>query len=573
MTYIHPSNPILPTEQALKPFDGTRAWFPAEGRFGVFIHFGLYTYKGGNENDYADFTPETYAQTFLPRCNPHDFDPGQWVADIQDAGASHLVLTTRHGEGFCLWDTATTEFKITRTPFGRDLLAELADACHKGGLRLGLYMATDNWHYSKSGLYEQTEAAYGDFFERQVRELITGYGQVDLFWFDGFAELLSVERVKALKAMIRQMQPSAVVNDRGLNAINSTYEPTGDYITPERFFPTTIGEAPRFIEVCDAMGQKSWGYNSDQNFMSAGECIHRLSRAASIGGNYLLNVEPAPDGTIRPECVDRLKAIGSWMHRHRQSIVGARGCPVKPVIKVEQEPFTVGVTTLGDKALYVHFDGLPKVSHCLLEGVSGTVLDAAFLHNAQSVSWEQTDAGILLKELPDSVSVENPVLRIAFEAMPSIDAEGLYSKQGRTTAVQPCVPTELRPQDACLPPGPEGISTNQLERYANGAISIGRWTTTQCAAIWQLEVAQTGTYRLYARLGAGDDQSEADLEFSTDSATLLFTSRKTGWYGDFQTFAIGDLSLVAGITSLRISARRMKRFAPNVHGLSLVPTV
>lgn len=562
----------LPTPQALSEFTGDKSWFPTEGRFGVFLHLGLYSITGREENDRMGLSPDDYAKTFLSRFNPVAFSAEEWVNQIKAAGASHLVLTTRHGEGFCLWDTQSTEFKVTNTPFGRDLLKELAEACQKLGLRLGLYYAADNWHYFGGDEAKEPEpGAYHSFVRRQVFELLENYGPVSLFWFDGSSPLIGQDAFARLVNDMRSRQPGMVINNRGLNHSDPAYERVGDYLTPERFFPAAINEDTAYIEVCDAMGQKSWGYHRDEVFISGAECIRRLTKAASLGGNYLLNVEPCPEGPIRPECVERLALIGRWLETNRASVFGTTGCPLKPSQTVEQEPLELGVATQKGRTVYLHLTTLPVTDEIIIPGLSGEVKSIRINGEAVPAKHEILETGFRLTGLPAEYKTDNPVIRIEFADTPEVKAGLLVSEKQRVSRVEAHGPSELRASHACVLPGSSGISTNQIEAYANGTLSIGRWVDIGSRAKWVLEVEKAGLYRLYARLGASKPQSGALLEFRAGRNPLTLRVPETGSYQDFRTVEVGVLELENGIQDLMITLTEAHPFGPNIHGLALLP--
>lgn len=557
----------LPTAAALQPFTGERAWFPHEGRFGVFLHFGLYTLLGGEENDRMGYSLEGYARELMPRFCPQAFDADAWVAQIREAGASHLVLTTKHGEGFCLWDTATSDLKITATPFARDLVGELAEACHRGGLRLGLYIACADWYFRESGRYEQSVACFTSYFTQQLTELMTNYGRVDLLWFDGSSPLFPLDHMRDLQQHLRKLQPSLVINDRGTDHHDPAYQRVGDYVTPERFIPAAVGAEAPFIEVCDAMGQKGWGYHREQTFLSGAECVRRLSAAAGLGGNFLLNVEPEPSGKIRPECLERLAFIGKWLQAHRESVFGTRGGVIPVVEEREQNRWPLGVTTIAANTVYAHLARHPRTSECLLPGLSGEV-ERAELMNGTLLAWRAQADGLRLSGFPARGDDENPVVRITFREQPTARPPVV----GRTTRLDPEAPTELRPEDARLLPGCDDLTHHRIERYANGAVSIGRWVDGRSAVAWDVAVEAAGPYRVFVRLGAAEPQAGARIRVSCGDHAVALLSEETGSYQEFRTFLAGELELPPGAQTLRLDTPEVERFGPNIHGLSLVPS-
>ena len=311
------------------PLEQRAEWFRHD-RFGMFVHWGLYSAIGKGEwvQDTGKIPLEEYVK-LAPEFNPDKFDAVAWVAQAKRAGQKYIVITTKHHDGFCMFDSKLTDYKITNTPFGRDICKELADECRKQGMKLGFYYSIMDWHhpdYVPVRKWERgkrsTEGAdfdrYVDYMRGQLRELMTGYGPIVTLWFDGGWEHKSPEDKKAFKEiidMVRQLQPNILVNDRA--------DIGGDYKTPEQFIPATgvldDEGRPAMWEVCMTMttGHGSfpptgwWGYDKNETvFKPTEELLHKLVDVVSKGGNFLLNVGPEPSGRIRPEEAERLEAVG-----------------------------------------------------------------------------------------------------------------------------------------------------------------------------------------------------------------------------------------------------------------------
>jgi alpha-L-fucosidase len=293
----------------------------------MFIHWGPVSLKGteigwsrGGERRGIGGTGEIPVEVYddlYREFNPTNFNASEWVAVAKAMGAHYLVFTTKHHDGFCEWDSALTEYKITRSPFGRDVVKELADACHEAGMALGFYHSPPDWHHPD--YRTNTHARYVEYLHGQVRELCTQYGRVDIFWFDGLnctAQELDAGR---LLSMIRELQPGIIINNRtGLPA---------DHDTPEQ----TIGrfQTNRPWESCITLCQQ-WAWKPDDKMKSLDECLGTLIRCAGGDGNLLFNVGPMPDGRIEPRQVERLKEMGVWLAQHGATIYGTRGGPFRP---------------------------------------------------------------------------------------------------------------------------------------------------------------------------------------------------------------------------------------------------
>ena len=316
-------------------------WFDT-ARFGLFVHWGLNS-VGGWELSWplvgghpslpqaqAVSIDEYYATTAA--FDPSAYDPRAWARLAKRAGMQYAVLTTKHHDGFALFDTALSEFSVMHGPCGRDLVREFVDACRDAGLRVGFYFSLSDWHHPDYPAFRESDKPY-DFFrlpqptadqwERylaflfgQVRELLTHYGRIDVLWFDGHWERVPVDRWRpdALRALCKTLQPEILINDRLPGA--------GDFDTPEQFVPPQPPARP--WEVCMTMNE-SWGFNRrDTAYKSPRQLIHTLCEVAGKGGNLLLNVGPTGDGTIPPEQRERLEAVAGWMARNGESIVDTK---------------------------------------------------------------------------------------------------------------------------------------------------------------------------------------------------------------------------------------------------------
>ncbi len=322
---------------------GPADWFD-EARFGMFVHWDHASQQGLELS-----WPLVGGVSVLPRLRPvsveqyHStaatFDPRAWdpkalARMAREAGMGYAVLTTKHHSGYCLWPTRTCDWSIARSQYGGDLVGEFAEAMRAEGLRVGFYFSLSDWHHPDYPPFTEADKPYvlgssppkppPEQWERfievmfgQVRELLTDYGPIDLLWFDGGWERPAKGpagwRAAELVAMIRELQPGILINDR--------LPGQGDYTTPEQFVPPTPPEGR--WETCLTMND-SWGYNpEDTDYKSARALIHTLCEIAGRGGNLLLNVSPRGDGTLPPEQQERLAAIGAWMAEHRDAIAGS----------------------------------------------------------------------------------------------------------------------------------------------------------------------------------------------------------------------------------------------------------
>ncbi len=314
-----------------------------DARFGLFIHWGPVSLKGteigwsrGGERPgtggRGEIPLEVYDNLYK-EFNPTKFDARRWVAVAKDAGMKYLVFTTRHHDGFSMFDSQLTDYKITRSPFKRDVVAELAAACHEAGLPLGFYYSPPDWHHPD--YRTPNHARYLAYLHGQLRELCTNYGKVSILWFDGLGGSAADWDAENLLKMIRGLQPHIVINNRaGLPA---------DHDTPEQ----EIGrfQTDRPWESCITICQQ-WAWKPDDTMKSLKQCLDTLVRCAGGDGNLLFNVGPMPTGEIEPRQVARLKEMGDWLRTCGESIYSTRGGPFRPG--------AWGASTCKGETVYLH---------------------------------------------------------------------------------------------------------------------------------------------------------------------------------------------------------------------------
>jgi alpha-L-fucosidase len=342
----------------------SRAWFQ-DARFGLFIHWGVYAVRGEGEwvMQNARITIPEYERDFPPAFNPVKFDAAAWVAMAKAAGMRYITITSKHHDGFAMYDSKLTDWDIVdRTPYKKDVLKALADECQRQGLKLFFYHSQLDWHHpdyfprGRTGLFAGRPEKgdfdrYLDFMDAQLKELLTGYGPLGGIWFDGWWDKPEAPwRLDRTYKLIHELQPAALV---GANHHRRPF-PGEDFQMFEKDLPgsntagfndqSEIGELP--LEMCETINN-SWGYNkTDRRNKSTKDLIHLLVKAAGYDANFLLNVGPMPDGTIQADHVDRLKQVGEWLQKNGETVYGTRGGPLPP------RPW--GVTTQKGERVFVH---------------------------------------------------------------------------------------------------------------------------------------------------------------------------------------------------------------------------
>jgi alpha-L-fucosidase len=363
-----------------------RKWFQ-EARFGLFIHWGVYSVLADGEwvmNNRKMPIPDY--QQIPPKFNPTEYNPAEWVALAKAAGMKYITITSKHHDGLAMFHTKQTPWNVVdATPYKRDVLKMLADECHKQGIKLFFYYSHLDWTHpdyhprGRTGLASGRPDSgiwyrYMDFVDAQLQELLTGYGPIAGIWFDGWWDRPDADwRLDKTYKLIHDLQPAALVG-------NNHHRPPfagEDFQMWEKDLPgrstqgfnaeAKVGDLP--LETCDTINN-AWGYNqNDKRFKSTRQLIHYLARAASHNANFLLNVGPMPDGRIQPEFQQRLREMGEWLSRYGESIYGTRGGPLP------ERPW--GVTTMKGDRVYLHvFDWpdrylvIPRLLGRQIKGVS-----------------------------------------------------------------------------------------------------------------------------------------------------------------------------------------------------------
>lgn len=380
------------------------AWFH-QARFGMFIHFGLYSVLSRGEWVMtAERIPKEEYAKLAQRFNPTDFSADAWVKLAQEAGIKYMTLTTRHHDGFCLFDSKVSDFTSVKTAAKRDFVAEYVTACRKAGMKVGLYYSLPDWRFP--GYYEGREknpastAAMVKQAHSQVKELMSGYGQIDLLWYDLGGPMSGVDvkdvaqywRAKELNRTVRELQPEIIINNRsGLDE---------DFDTPEG--QVTASKEGRAWEAAMSMGDAcGWGYvKHNPNFKSTTQLIQYLVTAAAGEGNFLLNIGPKPDGSVREEEVERLREIGRWMKVNGESIYGSQRVPTHWGGGGPHNCGMLGKATAKGDTVYLHVFRWPGET-AAIPGVKNKVVSARVLATGEPAEIEQTaDGHLFLKGLP-----------------------------------------------------------------------------------------------------------------------------------------------------------------------------
>ena len=400
-----------------------REWFQ-DARFGLFVHWGVYSVLGDGEWVMNNRRIPIADYEKLPaQFNPTQFDPAEWVALAKAAGMKYITITSKHHDGFAMFESTVSDYNIVaRTPYKKDVLKALADECRRQGLKLFFYYSQLDWHHPDyfprgrtgrdAGRPDQGSwPRYIEYMNGQLRELLTGYGEIGGIWFDGWWDRPDADwQLDRTYGLIHQLQPQALI---GANHHRRPF-PGEDFQMFEKDLPggktaefnrdAEVGNLP--LETCETING-AWGFNlTDTRYKSTRDLVRYPVRAAGLNANFLLNVGPMPNGRIQPEFVTRLREVGAWLARNGESIYGTRGGPIAP------HPW--GVTTRKGSRVYVHV--LESADQALLIPPLGAhVRSAAFLAGGRRAEFSEHDFGVVLKIPPDAVDPIDTVVALDLE--------------------------------------------------------------------------------------------------------------------------------------------------------------
>ena len=385
-------------------------------RFGMFVHWGPYSVLGNGEWVMNNQNIKVDDYTTLQKLfNPVNFNAAQWVANAKRAGMKYITFTTRHHDGFSNWDTKQSDWKITNTPYGKDVFKQLTDECRKQGLKIVAYYSLLDW-YRSDYQYETGETGRGTgrtaksnwenyvaFMKAQLTELLTNYGEISGIWFDGYWDQVDPKsgnhvsthvdwHLNELYTLIHKLQPQCLIgNNHHIDPF-----PGEDFQLFERDLPgqnttgwSKAGISALPLETCETMNQ-SWGFNlSDNKFKSSKQLIHYLINAAGYNANFLLNVGPMSNGEIQPEFLDTLAVMGNWLSVHGETIYGTRGNIIPPQ--------TWGTLTAKNKNLYAHITKSKIDQPFIFVPLAGVqVAKASLFSNNKPLHFRQQAEGVFV---------------------------------------------------------------------------------------------------------------------------------------------------------------------------------
>ncbi len=500
-----------------------------EARFGMFIHWGVYAVPAGvwdGEEKYAEWIrhrahiPLSVYEHIPADFNPTKYNPDRWVRLAKQAGMKYMVITSKHHDGFCIFDSELTEWDvIDSSPYDKDLLMQLRRSANKvEDFKLGYYYSIMDWHHPdylpRRGWSDRSaEGAdmdeYTEYVKNQVKELIYEYDPA-ILWFDGgWEDTWTDERGLEVLNMIRELNPSIIVNNR--------LEVDGDYTTPEQHIP---GQAmDRDWETCMTMNGH-WGYAKyDENWKSTKTLIRNLVDIVSKGGNYLLNVGPRADGTFPEESIQRLKEIGTWMDENGESIYGTSGSPFRRL--------AWGRCTMKPGKLYLHVFNWPEDNTLEVPGLKNEVTGASLLATGTKLGVTREGEEMITVRVPDkALNPIDTVIVLRIEGEP--DVAPWRAEQADDGSVT------LKAVDATL----HGDQI-QFENKAEEG-NIGFWTEPDDYVTWKMEIDEPGTFGVRVSY-AGEGKMGCAL--TVNGEKLQGEMEATGSYEKFTSADLGTLDI------------------------------
>jgi len=547
--------------------DARMAWW-REARFGMFIHWGVYsvpagTYKGEQISGigewimwYAQIPVAEYRQ-YANQFNPVKYDPEAWVRMAKDAGMKYIVITAKHHDGFAMFDTKVSDWSIVKaTPYGKDVLKPLAEAARKHGIKLGFYYSqAQDWTHpggaTRDGPWDTAQHGDMDEYLRniavpQVRELFTNYGDVAVLWWDT-PDDMTPERASMFDGLV-DLQPGIIVNNRLLYGVD------GDLRTPEQRVPATGLDYD--WEACMTMNT-TWGYKSyDDEWKSSEQLIRNLVDIASKGGNYLLNVGPMANGEIPQASIDRLKDVGEWMKVNSASIYGTSA---SPFVRLKWGRATKKEYPNATE-LYLHVFDWPEDGLLRVDGLHSEVTGAYFMADFQQpVKVDKTETGVVL-QLPDK-ALDAVDTVIVLKVKGKLNVERLLPGQDEDGVL-------VLAADAANIHNPGYGGKVKLNQNNHSAAYLDGWTDYRSRVEWLVKVDQPGRFDVYADVAVEDTSG---FLLMVDEEKKPFRVQFTNGLQTYQTQHIGQLDLPEGEVEVRIFPQESLWKPVNFRSLTLKP--
>ena len=554
-------------DETVQQRDARLAWW-RQARFGMFIHWGVYsvpagTYKDKRIDGIGEWImnrgkiPVAEYKEYAKQFNPVKYDAEKWVRLAKEAGMKYIVITSKHHDGFALFDSKVTDWDIVdATPYGKDLLKPLAEACQKHGIKLGFYYSqAQDWCHrggaAAGGHWDEAQKGSMDEYIKkiaapQVKEILTNYGDIAVLWWDTPKDM-TVERADSLQPLIN-VSPGILTNNR----LGGNYP--GDFTTPEQHIPATGLDYD--WEACMTMND-TWGFKSyDDNWKSVEMLIRNLVDIASKGGNYLLNVGPTAEGVIPAASVERLKGIGQWMKINGDSIYGTTASPFTRLAwgRCTKKTFINGAT------LYLHVFEWPGDGKLLVGGLRNKVQQAYLMANMEKLNTDASAGGITIhlpKQAPDAIDSV-----VVLKVSGSLNVEKVLPRQDGKGAV--LLVAELA--DIHNP----GYGQHAKLERKKGKQNIGHWVDARAWVEWPFVIHQKGAFSIKAEIALEADES--GFEVIIDGVSMPSRVKSTGSFEKFATVRLGQTGLLqAGEHSVQIKPTKEQWKPINLRSIRLEP--
>ena len=567
---------------------GKRTEWWRDAKFGMFIHWGIYAVPAdATTRDGRHAIAEWYFsnkqmqmpeyEKFAKQFNPVNFNARQWVKTAKDAGMKYIVITSKHHDGFGLWDSKVSNWDIVdATPYKKDILKELSRECKRQGIRLCFYHSIMDWHHPdylpRRPWEKETRPAAGADFNRyigymkaQLKELISRYDP-GILWFDGeWESTWTHEMGEDLYKYVKSLKPDILINNRvdkgraGMQGMTTSAKFYGDFGTPEQEVPPTGFDDGRLWESCMTMND-TWGYaRNDNKWKSATQLIHTLIDIAHKGGNFLLNVGPTEKGEFTPETYDRLAKMGQWMKANGKSIYGTTASPFKKL------SFKGRATRKGN-TLYLHVFDWPG-DGLRLSGLKTPVREARILATGEKLNTFAAAGKDV--DVPDVLAIATPKSTLdPYATVVELKLEG------PPVVIEPAVAVRANNGIFTLKAADAAVKGESLRfEEGGGKDNLGFWTNAADSASWEVDVARPGKYRVEVIYACPQDNAGSEYRVTLDNGTRVAGEvGPTNAWTDFRSVFIGDVDLLAGRRTVTIQATSIPRGAcMNLKSIRLVP--
>lgn len=522
-----------------------------QARFGMFIHWDMSSIagteiswsRGGTKplditGDGAGYVEDPKYDNLYKQFNPSKFNAREWVRLAREAGMKYIVFTAKHHGGFCMWDSKLTDYDIMNTPFKRDVVKELADACHEAKMPLGLYYSQRDWHHPDYGLGDNRK--YIDYMNGQLRELLTNYGKIDILWWDSYGrgDLTNFWRVGETFDLVNKLQPGILMNNRLAELGSYNLQPApwlGDCDTPEQRLGEFQNTRPWESCMCivEAPGG-GWSYRPDGHVKSHAACMKTLLGCATGDGNLLLDVGPDATGILPKDQADALRKMGDWMKTYGESIYGTRGGPYKNG--------SWGGSTFKGNQIYLHISQWSGDQIQLAPLKSKVTASVCATSKGAPLKVEQTAEGITLT-LPaahqdplDTVirlSLSGPASAEMPDGKPLPPAGSCAGAVIRQSAADDSL--SLTASSATI------IGGTARTQDSGGTNNIGYWTDLGDRVEWKAHFLKPGTYRVDMNAACAADAAGGEFQLNMGSETL---KAKVSSSGSWETFAASELGTI-----------------------------